>query len=280
MLSSIINPFQSPPPGTAHAEIRLRATSLALQQNKLMKARVYSLLAEAHARGHSLQVENHILHSPKRRNATGNVRMGGDEDLRRSSHESHQSRSSFTIDTPERVRRNVDKIRAMSKNNRFSPCDLDSQRPLASYRKKRRDSQITLDSVSPNHSKYELGTIQAVSGLAEDLQVAYVLVSPLHGWISTLATMGSLAKEKATLTEQEMKLTVDRTLAVFGDDDIFVGVKKLRAWVKKIEGATKAGEKGRFRHREVPGAGHFWHDRQAVRVLREEIDDFVRTLSA
>ena len=45
ILNSIIFPFQNPQPGSAHAEIRLRASYLATQQNILIKSHFQSLLA-------------------------------------------------------------------------------------------------------------------------------------------------------------------------------------------------------------------------------------------
>lgn len=62
-------------------------------------------------------------------------------------------------------------------------------------------------------------------------------------------------------------------MALFGDDDIFVGVRRFRGWA---EGLAK-GRSG-FRFREVEGAGHFWHDKDAVKVLRVEVAAFVNAI--
>lgn len=127
ILSSIIAPFQNPLPASAHAEIRLRAECLAVQQNDLMHRNISSLLESLHhRRGRSLGADD-LLHSPKTR---GGVRMGGDEDSRRVSHDSYRSRSSFTMETPELVRKSVDRVRSITRANRFPPRRQDSHSTL------------------------------------------------------------------------------------------------------------------------------------------------------
>jgi pimeloyl-ACP methyl ester carboxylesterase len=82
---------------------------------------------------------------------------------------------------------------------------------------------------------------------------------------------------KDTIPENEMKLVVDPALALYGDDDVFVSIKRLRSWAGKLMGAGKGG-RGQFRHREVANAGHFWHDHDALKILQEEVKEFVRSL--
>jgi pimeloyl-ACP methyl ester carboxylesterase len=81
---------------------------------------------------------------------------------------------------------------------------------------------------------------------------------------------------KDKIPDHEMKLTVDPTLAVFGDDDVFVSVKRLRSWADRLSEASKGS--GKFRYAEISGAGHFWQDYEAVKVLQEEVRAFVQTL--
>jgi pimeloyl-ACP methyl ester carboxylesterase len=73
-----------------------------------------------------------------------------------------------------------------------------------------------------------------------------------------------------------MKLAVDPSLVVFGDDDVFVSVKRLRSWAEKLSEASNGS--GRFRYAEVKKAGHFWLDSEAVKILQEEVKAFVETL--
>ena len=118
IIRSIIHPFQSPTLGSPHAEIRMRADCLADQQNELMNMRVASLLSQSRHRSRSSQNDDHVLHNPKIRNASGGVRIGGEEGLRRASHD--RPRSSFAIDAPETLRRSLDRVRSIAKSGRFS----------------------------------------------------------------------------------------------------------------------------------------------------------------
>lgn len=95
-----------------------------------------------------------------------------------------------------------------------------------------------------------------------------MLISPPINFLSTLATMWSHSRSKDA--DAREKLTRNPTLALFGHDDVFVGVRRFREWAEGLA----AGRSG-FRFREVEGAGHFWHDRDAVKVLREEVAGFV-----
>jgi pimeloyl-ACP methyl ester carboxylesterase len=115
-----------------------------------------------------------------------------------------------------------------------------------------------------------------VPGIGSGLQTAYLLISPLQGLVSHLLTLWSSRSWKDQIPDHEMKLTVDPSLVVFGDDDLFVSAKRLRSWVGKLSEASKGS--GRFRHAEVPGAGHFWQDFEAVKLLQEEVQAFVKTL--
>lgn len=277
ILSSIIAPFQNPVPASAHAEIRLRAECLAIQQNESMQQNVSSLLQSLHhRRGRSLGADD-LLHSPKIR---GGVRMGGDEDSRRASHDSYRSRSSFTMETPELVRKSVDRVRSITRATRFSPRRQASHGSIASYRSKMVESDHSLDQKA-NDTEVEAPETKAIKeicGITEGLKTSYLLVSPLQGWVNTLATMWSAKSVgKDTIPENEMKLVIDPTLALYGDDDVFVSIKRLRSWAGKLMGAGK-GSHGQFRHREVANAGHFWHDHDALKILQEEVKDFVRGL--
>jgi hypothetical protein len=279
IISALIDPFQSPEVGSSYAEIRMRAECLADQQNELIHERVASLQAQMHRRGRSLQIEDHILSSPKIRKVSGGVRMGGEEDLRRGSHESHRSRSSFTIETPERVKKSVDRVRSIAKAQHMARRGNSIGSITSISRKKGSESESSLDHIAVDEVKLEeKQTCKAISGIGEGLQTAYLLVSPLHGWVSTLATMWGSKFGREKDMEPDRKFTIDPTLALFGDDDIFVSVKRLRSWVEKLKATEGQGEACQFRHREVTGAGHFWHDHEAVRILQEEVKSFVVSL--
>jgi len=280
IIGSVISPFQSPVQGSAHAEIRLRADCLATQQNELMQTQMSTLLnTHFHKRGRSLHADD-ILHSPKLRKSSGGVRMGGEEDLRRASHDSFRSRSSFSIDAPEMVRKSVDRVRSIGKSKRFSPRIQNTQGSTASSNKRKgHESESSFEQISPGDEtgKAEKGNVcNEIANIGLGLQTAYLLVSPLQGLVSNLVTLWSSKFVKDSVAENEMKLTVDPTLAVFGDDDVFVSVKKLRGWAERLAEAGKGN--GRFRYAEVSGAGHFWQDYEAIKVLETEVKAFVQTL--
>ena len=276
ILSSIIYPFQNPQPGSSYAEIRLRASYLATQQNILIKSHFQSLLSSP-TRGRRHPTDDFTLQSPKTRKPNNSVRIGGEEDLRRASHDSHRSRSSFTIDTPERVRRSVDRLRHIS--NRRPIIRSDSQGSMG-FTNKDNGSDVSIETPQQQSTVDEKSRIQEIPGVIANVQVAYLLVSPLQGIIGSLATMGSmgLSRQKVALTEHEMKLVVDPTLALYGDNDVFVSVRKLRSWVERLEGTNKSGQQCEFRHKEIAGAGHFWHDHGAIDILQEEVKEFVGSL--
>jgi len=279
MFASIISPFQTPIAGSPHAEIRSRAGFLADQQNELMNDRFSSLLPD------NAQDEDLILSSPRVRgaSASGGVRMGGHEDLRKSSHERHRSRSSLTID--QHVRRSVERVRSIAKSShgghrRHSSGGSSASSPMHATKGPERSSELT--------AVEDRGTVVAIPNVGEELRVAYLLVSPLHGWVNSLATMSLFGSKTGkgrqdkdsgnALPEHEMKFTIDPTLALFGDDDVFVSANKLRAWAERIHSACERRENLNFVHREVRGAGHFWHDHEALQILREEVQGFVSSL--
>ena len=280
MISSVIAQFQNPVEGSAHAEIRLRASCLAAQQNEAIQTQMSWLLnTHFHKRGRSLHADD-VLHSPKLRKLSGGVRIGGEEDLRRASHDSHRSRSSFSIEAPEMVRKSVDRVRSIGKTKRFSPRRQNTHGSRVSSHKSGGDgSQSSFENISPidETAKTEKGVVyKEVAGIGDGLQMAYLLVSPLQGLVSHLVTLWSARSWKGTIPDHEMKLVVDPTLAIFGDDDVFVSIKRLRSWAERLIEASKGS--GQFRYAEVSGAGHFWQDFEAVKTLQGEIKAFVQTL--
>lgn len=282
ILTSLLTPFQSPAPGSTYAEIRMRSSSLATSQNVYINTTISSLLS-THRRVRSLYTD--ALTSPKVRKSSGGVRVGGEEDLRRASHESHRRRSSFATEAEEIVRKSVDRVRSIGKrprsyngrDKRISPMRQNTASSVTSRRSFSGNSVFSneTDDGSSKIDEQE-GYCKAILGIGEDLQTAYLLISPIQGFLHNLATMFS-AKFSV---EHEVKLTVDPTLAIFGNDDVFVSIKKIRAWSERLaETNSRSGKgKSKFRYVEVNGAGHFWHDHDAIRTLQDEINIFLRTL--
>lgn len=204
--------------------------------------------------------------------------MGGEENLRRASHESHRSISSIAIETPERIRKSIDRVRSITRaqSKRESPKRTGTQKSIDSYQSRKDEGSHSSIEQESRAAKTE-DTLEAVFGLGDGLQTAYLIVSPLQGIVSSLITMWG--KSSKLCIENERKFTIDPTLVLFGDDDMFVSVKKLRAWAQGLSSSNKGGkEDGNFRYVEVPGAGHFWHDHDAVRTLQEEVGKFLREI--
>ncbi|CZR56034.1 uncharacterized protein PAC_05922 [Phialocephala subalpina] len=284
ILTSLLAPFQTPTPGSPYAEIRLRSSSLASSQNAYIKTTISSLLSaynHTHRRGWGLYAD--ALTSPKTRKASGGVRMGGEEDLRRASHESPRGRSSFAIEAEDIVRKSVDRVRSITKHHpksdkekRSSPKRTNTQGSVSSQRSFGAASVFSneTDDGSPKAEKEEVQVCKPIPGIGTDFRTAYLLVSPLQGLVHNLATMFS-AK---FCIEHETKLKVDPTLAVFGDDDVFVSIKKLRTWSERLAETRNGKGDSQFRYVEVSGAGHFWHNRGTIRILQDEIKAFVKAL--
>lgn len=106
---------------------------------------------------------------------------------------------------------------------------------------------------------------------------AYLLVSPLQGVITHLATMSFLPskfslpfrspsrhndprettppnEQRTEMFPEDHKLTENPTLAIFGDRDGFVPASRLRAWAARMQGVRGS----RFHAVEVSTGGHFW----------------------
>ncbi|PQE32524.1 acid phosphatase protein [Rutstroemia sp. NJR-2017a WRK4] len=278
-LFSILVPFQNPTSGTPHADIKARARFLAQQQNEAIQTALSLLRTGNHRRGRSLQLGDGITYYKSRTSSQG-VRMGGDEDICRPSHDMHGRRRSFSVDGPERVRRSVEKIRSLVR----SPSRGQSFPSTSGVRDRRSDGKQVpaLEASAETESETTIG---------EYMQLAYLLISPLPpgGVINSLATIGSLrpgflmGRQQRADAENDVKFTVDRTLVVHGTGDPFVNVKTFRRWTEKLSGLCgtrgAGGADSTFRFREIENGEHFWRDPTAAKMLREEIKGFVMGLS-
>jgi hypothetical protein len=297
-LSSIISLFHAPQPGTAASEIVLRAKQLAKQQNeafacaenvlKKEPAKTSSSTTPKLSRGRSLQAESAF--SSRKPSATASIRLGGEEsdpDLRRASHESHNRRSLYF--EPERLRKSIDRVRSLARRSDFRSSGTSQQRKGSdsSRRSSSGGSSPSLEIVSPldaavenaEHSGSEVDDI----GL-DDIKVSYLLISPLQGLVTKLATMWSktsqsktkdpFSKTKDTNCDVEKKLVENETMAIFGDEDIFSTIKKLRLWADRLGSDTNS----RFRHVEIGGAGHFWHEEGVAGQMEANVVRFVSGL--
>lgn len=250
-LKKLLEPFDSPESESDAAQIRLRAESLAEQQNIIL----------GDARLAMLQHRNPS--SPAKRM----VRVGGDEggSSPRKSHDSF-GRRSFSLDAEEKLRKSMHELLAKRKSGRH-----------------RRRSWHAADSDQPDQPKcpttsYNNRKLPPVDGLIIPLP-AYLLISPLQGLVTHLATMklipSALTRPKGPVVEAaEAKLVQNPTLAIYGDQDVFVPATKLRSWAERLHGQ----EGSRFSSREIEEAGHFWAEEGVLNRMLDLVAEFAGEL--
>lgn len=205
------------------------------------------------------------------------LRVGGTEsgEVRGSG----EGRRSFIIEAEERVRRSIGDVVAKAKRSGKSIGDTSRENKGSRGGDPTCTEEIT-DLIPP--------------------RVAYLLISPLRGVVSHLATMSlmpthlpSLPKFRLPFQQKkeqdrsndlrpsldhapdptgvdseaeslaELKLVRNPTLAAFGDHDVFVSSHKLRAWTKRMQEVQGS----RFQAVEVSSAGHFWIEEKVLGKL-------------
>ncbi|KAL2814285.1 Alpha/Beta hydrolase protein [Aspergillus granulosus] len=113
--------------------------------------------------------------------------------------------------------------------------------------------------------------------------ISYLLVSPLLPPINLFLTLFlDLSLEvdtQATGHRQHIscpkpsdQLRAHRTLAIFGDEDTFTAVSKLRKWSDELKRVPQS----RFVSTEIEGAGHFWREDGAEAEARHALRQWLR----
>ncbi|KAF3762215.1 hypothetical protein M406DRAFT_46087 [Cryphonectria parasitica EP155] len=246
-LDATLEPFIAPKVASAAADIRLRAQHLAEKQNLILgSARV--VLTEGPM-------------SPRK--AAFGMRVGGDEDQRRSQ---EHSRRSFSADTEEKIRKGVADLMQKAKSHQ-----LHHHKKKNAEQKSDGTPAASKDAGAEEHKVAD--SLPPVNGLITP-RVAYLLVSPPVGWATSLMTMnlgGLFGKHtKPSKTKDQQKLIENPTLAVYGDADVFVAVKKFREWTSKLQSAPGS----MFRAHEVSTAGHFYIEEGTMQRLADAVREF------
>lgn len=222
---SMLNPFQQPISGSPYADIRSRARFLATQQNEVIETAFSLLRVGNHRRGQSIQSGEQITNHKSRLSSSG-MRMGGDEDIRRASHDMHGSgvRRSFSVDAPLKIRRSLDRVKFVVHNG--PPRRVQSYN-LTATQDQDGDPNLKNAEKHPQESQDNTADI-----LGHDIKIAYLLVSPLppDGVINSLASIGSLRPaflfgKQRHKTENDIKFTIDPTLVIYGAGDLLVHAK-------------------------------------------------------
>ncbi|KAF2501196.1 hypothetical protein BU16DRAFT_533901 [Lophium mytilinum] len=252
--SHILSLFSLSTLGSAAAEILLRAHTLAAQRNRE---------SAAAARHHSKKHSSHELHP---------LKMGGEEtspDLRRSSREVRRSAEhARSLELPHGIRSlSLRRKRGASQPEREGGGGGNGLAVIES-----RVAASPSASVSPDAK---------IDGEREDprpaVSTAYLLISPVPPPLSTFMIPGIGHKFWNKHKDHQGETIVERpTLALFGDSDGFVAVRKYRQWAAKLA----AEPESRFEYQEVLGAGHFWHEKGVEEKLREGVRRWVGSLGA
>ncbi|KAH8885799.1 hypothetical protein GQ53DRAFT_584849, partial [Thozetella sp. PMI_491] len=256
-LSTILSSFEAPATGSPAAEIRMRAQHTAEMQNTVL-ASARAVATKPHGNGER---------SPRK---SLGVRIGGDEENR----SSHDSRRSFSFD-PDEIKKGVADI--MHKTARRS-----------GHRKSHHHGAQDPESVSGGRPDTTEGEreqhLPAVSDLIRH-RPAYLLISPPQGVFRNILNLsftnpfsrklrrstsqplpsppaelppGSSAdresRDSPETSEAEHKLIQNATFVIYGDQDVFIPLKRTREWAASLQAAPDS----LFRAHEVSRAGHFW----------------------
>ncbi|KAL1961067.1 hypothetical protein VTO42DRAFT_4955 [Malbranchea cinnamomea] len=114
--------------------------------------------------------------------------------------------------------------------------------------------------------------------------VSYLLISPILPPVTFFTAITLFAPHRTldvVIQGKHIKsskpaenLVNHKSLAIYGDDDVFTSVKKLRKWCAELTGEPHS----QFQRREVNGAGHFWLDEDAILQLRSLIREWISTI--
>lgn len=246
-LDAILAAFDSPAVHTPAADIRLRAQHLAEQQNRL------------------------YANSPTSPRRSLGMRVGGDDEVRR---------AHSVEDREEKIRRGVKEILARTRRGRGRSRHGTPQGHAG--------GAGGAGAHSGEEKEEEEECMARVEGLPA-YRSAYLAVSPPVGYVTNLATMsfpnpfGSWSSRRAGRPvadhdgagdgehhDSEGKLARNPTLVVYGDQDGFLTLRKLREWTARLE----AYDSSQFREIEVAGAGHFWAEEGVIYKLRDAVGFF------
>lgn len=260
-LAKLLEPLAAPELGSAAAEIRLRAQHLAQIQNHALTPP--RLSSPSQTPGSPTTPDSSHRHFA--------LRVGGDEAgaLRRSKDFAH-GRRSFSIDG-DRLREGVDEL--LGKARLRKKGSTQSIRGAGDGRR----------SVSHSSAKSAMPpvTLGIEDSVLSGVQPAYLLISPLRGYIGHLAAVSFHPllrwKHKSEDPEDlaERKLTENPTLAVYGDQDSLVNVTRLRDWTRRL---TSTLQMTNFLPVEVSGAGHFWIEAGVADSLAAAVSRFAESL--
>lgn len=219
------------------------------------------------------------------------MRVGGDEDPRRSQ-EHDNSRRSFSLDAEEKIRKGVAELMRVAKGGHHHHHHHHHHRDKKGGKAEQKHVQEGDAGAHQAETPKEPENLLAVAGFVLP-RVAYLLVSPPVGWATNLMTLNlggffgkrskappktkdSAGASGSTDVAERQKLVDSPTLAIYGDADVFVGVKKFREWASKMQ--AEPGTK--FRAHEISTAGHFYVEEGTLQRLADAVRAFSGELAS
>lgn len=138
---------------------------------------------------------------------------------------------------------------------------------------------------SPNRDSQSAGQEARDLLQSSSTTISYLLVSPLLPPINLFLTLFlNLSLEVDTQASGQQRhipcpkpadqLCAHRTLAIYGDEDIFTSVSKLRKWSSELG----AGPQSLFMSTEIEGAGHFWREDGVEHEARQSLREWLNRL--
>ncbi|KAF2210881.1 hypothetical protein CERZMDRAFT_44642 [Cercospora zeae-maydis SCOH1-5] len=243
---AILERFETAERGTAASEIFMRARTLA-KQTKQSIGVAQSPSSSKTVRGRQLRPHD----SPTKWQSS--VAVGGDELDAAERRRSRDSRTSVDVirDVPHNIKHHM---RRHSEHSRGPFLDRVSDAPAS----------------TSHHAKCNKGIATVVR---------YLMVSPvLVPFSTTLLSPGLPFTEGSSSDEETGVLSLAHpTLIVFGTLDTFTASRKLRMWAEKLQ---KNSPEGKVRWVQVDGAGHFWRERGVMKVLRSDVQAWLRSDAA
>lgn len=247
----ILERFQTRAPGTAAAEIKLRARTLARQT--LTTLRGSHNPYTPHGTPTRPKGTRHTSGSETRVRAAL-ITMGGEETDPNERRGSREAGRSFEI------------VRSSSETPRRLKLHLRGR----SSRSERSSESMAVPSHDRTTSDADLPAVKTT----------YLLISPLLPPISTLLCISQLSGSISnifhvrTLSEDgELESFMQSpTLAVFGSSDDFTSSRKLCAWAQKLSKDPRTN----FQWKQIDRAAHFWRERGAMPALTTRIRAWVQ----
>ncbi|KAF2834326.1 hypothetical protein M501DRAFT_944449 [Patellaria atrata CBS 101060] len=182
-----------------------------------------------------------------------------------------ESKANVTAGSHSRKERRNDKGHAHSHSVTIGGEETSVDVRRRSHDGLRRSLDISRRFKSARRKSEEHTTLSLDSSYSSSIPVAstaYLIIAPLQPPVSVIIHFSfPTAFLRKTPHDSYESSNFHRTLAVFGDQDIFSSVKKQRAWAEKMR--SESGSL--FEYQEVPGAGHFWHEEGVSQSLRDAV---------